>query len=124
MTKEGILHDYDLRANLEESSKEQTCIICGSSPMRFQWSDCSGEAMCTTCGCPYQLKWGSDQREKESKYPYVNLQEKFIPIIREYWQETRKFACYGIMLGDKPGYSAFISWLKEKHPECMVKEGS
>ena len=49
--KQGILHDYDLHANLEESAKLQTCVVCGDYPMRFQWSDYSGEGMCMKCGC-------------------------------------------------------------------------
>lgn len=54
MPKQGILHDYDLRANREPTAKDNTCVVCGAHPVTYQWSDLSGEAMCTRCGCPYQ----------------------------------------------------------------------
>lgn len=117
MPKAGILHDYDLHANLEHSSVAQTCAICGVSPMRFQWSDYHGEAMCTQCGCPYQLKRGTDKQIKEDNYPYLNLNQDFIPIAKEYWNEKAKFACYGRMLGMYPGMESLLDWLKKHHPE-------
>lgn len=122
MPKSGILHDYDLMANRESSSQNQICIVCGASPMTFQWGDYSGEAMCMQCGCPYQLKWGGKKKEVENKYPYLNLIENFIPIAKEYWNETHRFVCYGIMLGDRPGVSELNDWIKEKHPEWLKEE--
>lgn len=123
MPKAGILHDYDLYANHEPSAKEQYCIICAASPMSFQWSDYSGEAMCTQCGCPYQLKWGSNKQKEEGNYPYLSLKQEFIPIAKEYWAEKRKFVCYGTMLGGPyPGMSSLVDWLKKYHPEHIKKE--
>lgn len=29
--KDGILHDYDLRANDEPTAQQQTCVTCGMS---------------------------------------------------------------------------------------------
>lgn len=121
MVKQGILNDYDLQANLEGSAKGQTCIICGINPVGYQWSDYSGEGMCIRCGCPYQLKWGSDDQKKEGKYPYLNLDERWIPIVKEYWTLTHLFVCQGIMLGSKPGLKEFNEWVDKNHPE-MVKE--
>jgi len=124
MPKLGILHDYDLMANNEESAVNQTCIICGASPITFQWSDYSGEAMCTQCGYPYQLKSGTDLQQKEGAYPYVNLKEEFIPVAQEYWQEKKAFVCYGTMLGPQPGMSNLVAWLKKTHPEFIkTKDG-
>jgi len=122
MPKAGILHDYDLRANKEASAANQTCAICGSSPMRFQWSDYSGEAMCTQCGCPYQLKWGSDEKQTKNKYPYLNLNDEFLPVAKEYWNETKKFVCYGVMIGPLPGYSEMVEWVKEHYPQFVKTE--
>ena len=119
MVKMGILHDYDMMANQEDSAQSQTCVVCDSYPMYFQWSDYSGEAMCQQCGCPYQLKWGSDEQKKEDKYPYLNLKKEFIPVARKYWNEKKKFVCYGTMLGPKPGMDDLVAWLKENHPEFL-----
>ena len=121
MPKHGILHDYDLWANKEASAENQTCAICGSSPMSFQWSDYSGEAMCTNCGCSYQLKWGTDEQRIECKYPYLSLSKEYLSVAKEYWKETKRFACYGWMMGLKPGMNELISWLKKHHPE-FIKE--
>ena len=122
MPKHGILHDYDLMANKETSATNQTCAICGASPMQFQWSDYSGEAMCTKCGCCYQLKWGSDKQMAEGNYPYLNLKDKFLPVAKEYWNETHMFVCYGQMLGPSPGYNELIYWVEKHHPEFIEKE--
>ncbi|MGD9157189.1 MAG: hypothetical protein PVG39_02160 [Desulfobacteraceae bacterium] len=119
MPKQGILHDYDLMANAEESAQNQTCAICGTSPIAFQWSDYSGEGMCTKCGCPYQLKRGSDEQQKEGNYPYLNVKAECISVLKEYWDDTKKFVCYGMMIGPKPGYIEFIAWAKKHHPEIL-----
>lgn len=118
--KMGIRTDYDLAANAEVSAQNNTCELCGASPVSYQWSDCPGEAMCTQCGCPYQLKWGTERQEKEGKYPYQNLSEKFLAVAREYWQEKKKFVCHGYVFGSNPvGLAEFVEWLKECHPEWL-----
>jgi hypothetical protein len=122
MTKQGLLHDYDLMANAEDSSHNVTCAICGKEGVTFQWSDYSGEAMCTQCGCPYQLKWGTNEQQKESKYPYLGLLPDFIPVAREYWNETHKWVCYGTMMGPRPGEKEFFDWCKDHHPEWIAKK--
>jgi len=117
--KQGILHDYDLWANREESAHREdfTCVICGKLHPQFQWSDFSGEAMCRTCGCPYQLKWGTDEQQAEGNYPYVKLTEKSLDIVRKYWQETNRWTCLGCMIsGPTPGVREFNSWVEKNHP--------
>lgn len=121
MPKCGILHDYDLWANREPSSQSQTCAVCGASPMRFQWSDLSYEAMCTQCGCAYQLNGGSKERETEGKYPYLNIKPDFLPIAQEYWNQTQCFVCYGRMMGPQPGMEEFMNWLEIHHPEHVTR---
>ena len=118
----SILHDYDLHANLEPSSQGVTCAVCGTSPTRFQWSDYSGEGMCTACGCTYQLKWGSKEQQAEGKYPYMTMTDDFLPIAREYWEQTHKWVCYGTMLGGQLGMAELIAWCKEYHPECLTRK--
>ena len=117
--KHGVLHDYDLMANAEPSARAQRCVTCGADPVCYQWSDYSGEAMCTACGTPYQLKWGSDAQVAEGKYPYLCLKEEIVPIVREYHAETGRFTCLGTMMGPGPGMAEFVEWCKAKHPEVL-----
>jgi hypothetical protein len=121
MPKFGVINDYDLMANQEKTAKDRKCVICGSYLMIFQWSDYSGEAMCSKCGCPYQLKWGTEEQQKEGNYPYLNLMKKGIPIIKEYWEQRKVFTCFGTMLGRAPGMAAFNHWLEINHPEIIKK---
>ncbi len=123
MPNQGILNDYDLLANAEVAAhKSQACAICGAEPVTYQWADRSGEAMCTSCGCPYQLKWGSKEQEAAGDYPYLMLLEEFLPIAREYWVEKRAFVCHGTMIGPKSGWKEFIEWIGQKHPEWLKSE--
>jgi hypothetical protein len=121
MAKAGILHDYDLRANREPSAKGQECVVCGANPMAFQWSDYSGEGMCTGCGTPYQLKWGTEQHQQEGAYPYLNLKEVWVPIVREYHAETGRWTYLGTGF-NRPGLNEFAAWVKKRHPEMMKKD--
>lgn len=120
MPKQGILHDYDLLANDEKTAHGNKCHVCDAHPAYYQWSDYSGEGMCTECGCPYQLKWGTDEHKKKNDYPYLNLKEDFIPIAKEYWLQTKQFVCYGVMMSSSmPGRNELDDWLKEHHPEYL-----
>lgn len=116
--KAGILHDYDLMANAEPTARGNVCVVCDADPIRYQWSDYSGEAMCTRCGTPYQLKWGGEKKEAEGAYPYLNLREEWVPIVREYHAETGRFTYLGMGFG-KPGFREFIEWARERHPEMF-----
>ena len=124
MVKEGILHDYDLRANDEPSAQrsDTVCAICDAVNPTFQWSDYSGQAMCMKCGCPYQLKWGSDDQKDQGNYPYLGLLPECLPAIRDYWKETHRWTCFGMMLDHRPGLSEFTAWCKMHHPEFLEKE--
>ena len=119
MAKCGVLHDYDLWANKEASARNQTCAVCEESPMFFQWSDYSGEAMCMKCGCPYQLKWGSDKQVEENNYPYLNISPEAVPALKEYWEKTKKFVCHGQMMGNRVGAQEFYAWIEKKYPELL-----
>lgn len=122
MTKHGVLHDYDLMANAEEAARKgNTCAVCGDSPVTYQWSDYSGEAMCCKCGTPYQLKWGSDEQKAKGEYPYLNLKKEWVPIVREYHEQTGRFTCLGMMMGPCPGMDEFADWVDVHHPEMATK---
>ena len=118
MTKHGISHDYDLHANLEVSANNQTCIVCETSPVMYRWSDYSGQAMCSACGCSYQLKWGSDEQQKEDNYPYLRLKKEWIAVLKRYHQETKRFTYLGVQLGGTPeNLPAFYKWVDEHYPD-------
>lgn len=119
--KAGVLHDYDLHANLEPSARKlDACEVCGTNPISYQWSDYSGEAMCRACGTPYQLKWGSEQQKAEGAYPYLSLKPEWVPVVREYFKETGRFTCLGQMLGGGPGLREFNEWVDAHYPNGPV----
>lgn len=123
-SKQGVFHDYDLEANTEPSARNQSCIVCGMNPAAYQWSDLSGEGMCMQCGTPYQLKWGSKEQEKEERYPYLNLKKEWVPIVREYFQQTKVFTYLGEMFGNPSpsGLKEFFDWVDKNHPEMRKAE--
>ena len=124
MAKDGILHDYDLLVNAEPSAQkgDTPCAVCDASPVTWQWADLRGQAMCTRCGCPYQLKWGTKEQEQEGTYPHLSLAPNFVTICREYWQATHRWTYLGCGIGSKPGLREFYAWLREHHPELYPKE--
>ena len=119
MIKSGIKSDYDLWANKELKGCE-ICIVCGKQ-LRCRWTDYSGEGVCLICGTAYQLKWGSDEQEKEGKYPYCNIKEFFIPILKQYWEEKKTFVFTGRSFRETTGSDEFNKWMDENHPE-MAEE--
>ena|SRR5690606_6493083 len=100
----------------EPAARGQSCVTCGADPVAYQWSDYSGEAMCVKCGTPYQLKWGSDEQRAEGAYPYLNLKEEWVPIVREYHAETGRWTYLGTGF-DRAGLAEFFKWVDERHPE-------
>ena len=122
MPKAGLLHDYDLMANAEPTAEGNTCVVCDAHPVTYQWSDLHGEAMCCQCGCAYQLKGGSEQQEKEGKYPYCNLRGEHIPVLREYWNETKRFVHYGSSFSHSEGVADFNAWVLQRHPELSKSQ--
>ena len=105
--------------------KHFTCIICGEGA-GFNWSDQNGEGMCNKCGTPYQLLEGGKKIE-----PKLNIKEDWIPVLKQYWNETHKYMGLGVILvapRDYPecveGQTKFYEWL-DKHPEVgdIIKGG-
>jgi len=102
------------------------CEICGNIFVG-NWTDFHGQATCNVCGAPYQLK-DYHGASPEEKYPYITLKPDFIPIFKEYWEQTRKRCRLGtfLLLRDYPGVleeqEDFKNWLKEKHPEWLQKK--
>lgn len=96
------------------------CVVCENVDPPFVYTDLSGEAMCGHCGCPYQVKWGSDEQQEEGDYPYLNLKEEWVEVFSEYYEETGKAAELGHVLSRKPkGVDDFVNWVKFYHPELL-----
>jgi len=98
-----------------------TCEVCGQVDPPFVWADYSGEGMCVICGCPYQLKWGTDEQKAEGGYPYLNLKQEWADALSEYHEETGEYVCMGRVMPDRdrPNREVFIEWVKENRPELL-----
>lgn len=64
------------------------CEIC-EQEFFGAWSDFHGEKVCQTCGAPYQTASYSGA-PKDQIYPYLNVSDKWIPILKEYWNGTKR----------------------------------
>jgi len=117
---------YGSIANSAPSASGFTCIICGASPTTWTWSDQHGEAMCTQCGTPYQLLQRDENKNLIDAPPRTNVQEKWIPVLKQYWQETQRFTGLGAIMiwRDYPecvtGQRMFYEWVDE-HSEIVPK---
>jgi len=120
MIKQGVKFDYDLMAN-EHVKEQDVCKICGEH-LRCRWSDLHGEGVCMVCGAPYQLLHydKNDKFIKDAK-PILNIKNKWIPIIKEYWEKTKKFCFGGQSFSEDTGKQEFNDWLEENHPELIKK---
>ena len=117
MPKAGIIHDYDLMANAEKSAVGVKCAVCDTENTAFQWSDYHGEGMCRTCGCPYQLRGGSDEMEKEGKYPYLTMRDDFVPLARQFFAEKKQWVHYGVSFSRSDGMRELNQWIDEHYPD-------
>ena len=101
-----MVQKYGYRAS-ELADPAQPCEICGEYA-GFNWSDLHGEGMCNRCGTPYDLK---------ASPRTINVKSEWIPIIRQYWEETKQYMGLGQILieGDYPecieGKRKFFKWV-------------
>ena len=114
MAKQGVKFDYDLRANQHIGEKTH-CDICGKD-LDVRWTDYHGEAVCMTCGAPYDMKGFRNTPETK-----LSLKKEFIPIIKEYWNEAHKFVMLGQSFSEDTGIKEFNEWIKVNHPELVKK---
>lgn len=122
MPKYGEKFDYDLAANYQLDGNER-CLICDSE-LTCRWTDLHGEGVCTICGAPYQLMHGTEEQEKEGKYPYLRVKEEYISLFREYWNETHLFCFHGLSFTEDTGRAEFNEWIEQKHPELLKKKNT
>lgn len=121
---------YGHLANAVPEAQSFTCLVCGASPARWTWSDQHGEAMCIQCGTPYQLlhyEGKKDSRKRIEGPPKIKVKKSWLPILKQYWEETRQFMGLGtIMIArDYPecvrGQELFYDWL-DQHPGLIPEE--
>ena len=103
-------------ANETEAAQTLTCACCGNQGP-WSWTDWTGEAYCVRCGVSHRLYSIGD-------LPIgCNINPEFLPVCKEYYQETGKPCGTGTFLGyrDYPevleAHNAFCDWMHEKHPE-------
>jgi hypothetical protein len=105
---------------MSENEKSFKCAVCGND-FHGIWTDYYGEATCVCCGIPYQLLEPSGAKQGII-YPHLKIDEKFVPIFREYWNETHQMHREGMFLsnyGQIPNQRKFRDWLEERHPEVL-----
>ena len=115
---------YGSMANGAPNASGFTCLICETSPVSWTWSDAHGEAMCTKGGTPYQLIQRDEDKNIIDALPSINITEKWVPVLKQYWQETQRFTGLGTIMiwRDYPecdaGQEAFYRWVDE-HPAVV-----
>lgn len=116
---------YGYLANAEPFER-LACLVCDTADPTYSWTDYSGEGTCTTCGTPYQLKWGT-LKEGES-YPRINVRDDAIAMLRRYFAETKERNGHGtfMVMRDYPeavrGAERFGEWWqehKDEYPELQ-----
>ncbi len=116
-----------------------TCAVCNTPSPSFRWSDTHGIGVCHRCGLPYRI-YHYENNERVEKPPSIAVKEAWLPLAREYWQETgrRVFPSafdMGIFRGrggrtysgaseeEMREFDAWLSLRKEQRPaEATTKE--
>lgn len=121
---------YGHLANEVPEVQSFTCLVCGVNPTRWTWGDVHGEAMCVQCGTPYQLLYYEGKKGNRKRIkgpPRINIKESWLPILKQYWEETRQFTGLGgIMIArDYPecvkGQELFYAWV-DQHSDLIPRE--
>lgn len=101
------------------------CKVCDDPAPRFSWTDYHGEGYCLQCGTAYQLMRGG--LPEGTEYPYCNINDEWIPILRKYWVETHMSNGSGTFMGfgDYPdqgrGRQRFNEW-RDAHKDELPKQ--
>ena len=64
------------------------CAVC-EGELSVRWTDTHGVAACGRCGLPYRL-YHYENDVRVDKPPSIAVKESWLPLAREYWQETRQ----------------------------------
>lgn len=65
------------------------CTICAKMDPGFSWTDTHGVAQCCSCGVPYRLFHYDENHQRIEKPPELQVDDKFVPLIKQYWDETK-----------------------------------
>jgi hypothetical protein len=76
-------------------SDRPTCAVC-ESMLSVTWTDTHGVGACIVCALPYRI-YHYDGDQRVDKAPSLAVDDKWLPLAREYWTENRRRvfpACY------------------------------
>lgn len=91
---------------------DKQCQTCGGT--FFEWTDSHGEVSCRQCGTPYQLLVYDESKKRIPDAPFeINMMDNYVPLLRRYWNETRKHMGLGSYWDEKypDNKEAFYQWL-------------
>jgi hypothetical protein len=92
------------------------CEVCGSKSVT--WTDYHGEAVCMTCGTPYQiLQYDENNKPIKDAVPRMNIKAEYVPLLRQYWNEAHRYMGLGSYMGQCPcpdDRKAFHEWLAQQ----------
>ena len=98
------------------------CAVCGNDFVG-SWTDFYGEATCVVCGTPYQLLEPSGA-DPALTYPHISIDGNWLPIFKEYWNETHTMHREGVFMddyGQRSNQRLFRNWLQIHHPDLLEK---
>lgn len=94
---------------------DMNCVVCGKE-LHFTWTDHYGVGECAECGTPYNIEGYRNIKETRCA-----LKEEDIPIIKEYWEETKRKMVLGPFMGytrlQSEQIQVFNEWIEERYPE-------
>lgn len=76
----------------QEIEKPQ-CLVCGSSPIYFRWTDSHGIGVCTTCGLPHRVfhyEGEEGNLRRVDKPPKTTITPGWVEVAKKYWEETKR----------------------------------
>ena len=106
-----------------------TCQICDKENPSFAWTYTYGVAQCLQCGAPYRLYHYVDNKRVD-KEPTLEINPKYIPLLRRYYKETKRIMPGGHSFPD--GYEvaseddkeAFYDWMKKNDNITPLEESA
>ncbi len=98
------------------------CIICEKDYPSYSWTDTHGVAQCVNCGTPYRIYHyegeGVDAKRVEKPAECI-LQDKYIPLVKKYWDEHKRkmpsgcsFGFGSYELASREDADAFYEWME------------
>ena len=95
------------------------CLVCDND-LRGYWTDYNGQIKCSTCGMTYQIlgchlnpkyleKYGLTKEDIAQRYCDS---PEIVPLLKAYWQETKRIIPLGMYMSDPPWSSEDVESLR------------